>query len=239
MKHEPVILIVDSKEVFDEMMPVISEELRTTHILHVDSRAAAESIIDSQIRFDIIFVDWQMAGARFVELVRHDKKNRCTPLVVMSELDTDVVIATATRHGANGFLAKPFLTKGLISKIDLVVAKQDRRRQNRLCPNRPINITVDAERAGSIEGLLIDFSFNHCHLRLDKSFNQSMIIGDRAMVYLHIDGFKVDLESELVRVERDREQADEKIRVLYEFSDLHEARIEKLGEMLDEYRSQW
>ncbi|MDH3354532.1 MAG: response regulator [Chromatiales bacterium] len=239
MKHEPVILIFDSKEIFDEMVPVISKELSTTHILHVDNRAAAESILDSQIKFDIIFVDWQRAGTKFVDAIRSDRKNGCTPLVVMSELDTDVVIATATRHGASAFLAKPFLKKGLISKVGLVVARQDRRRKNRLCPDQPINITFNTERAGKIEGLLIDFSLDYVHICLDKSYAESMIIGDKAIIHLYIDSFKFDLESLLVRAERPREAAEENILVLYEFSDPHEQLVEKLGGMLDEYRSRW
>ncbi|MCW8983158.1 MAG: response regulator, partial [Gammaproteobacteria bacterium] len=209
MRHEPVILIADSKEIFDEMMPVISKQLGTSHVIHVDSLDSAKSLIDAEIRFDIIFVDWQLVGAKFVDAIRNDKKNGCTPLVVMSDLDTDVVIATATRHGANGFLAKPFLMKGLLRKIEQVMAKQERRRNKRLCPDKTINISFDSERTGTIEGALIDFSLDYCHIRLDYSEREKMIIGDNAMVRLYIDSFKLDLESQLVRVEQDKKRADD------------------------------
>ena len=236
MKHEQVILIADSQEIFDEMMPVISKELGTEQIIHVDNLVAAESILDSQIRFDIIFVDWQLVGARFVDAIRHDKKNGCTPLIVMSELDTDIVIATATRHGASGFLAKPFLTKGLLSKIKHIVTTQDRRRKRRFRPDHPIDITFITERAGEIKGSLIDFSLDYCHIRLDKSHREKMIIGDSAMIQINIDADRADLESRLVRVEQDR-AGDLHILILFEFSDSHDVRLEKLEDLLDEYRS--
>jgi len=236
MKHEQVILIADSQEVFDEMMPVISKELGTDQIIHVDSLAAAESILDSQIRFDIIFVDWQLVGARFVDAIRNDKKNGCTPLIVMSELDTDVVIATATRHGASGFLAKPFLTKGLLGKINYLAKKQDRRQKRRLCPDHPIHITLDSERDGKIEGVLIDVSLDHCHIRLGYSDREKVIIGDSAMIQLTIDSSQIDLPSRLVRMEHNSEQDAETILILYKFDDSYEVRAEKLEDLLDEYR---
>jgi DNA-binding response OmpR family regulator len=237
MRHEPVILIADSKEIFDEMVPVISEKLGTSHIMHVDSLAAAESILDSHIRFDIVFVDWQLVGARFVDAMRRDKKNGCTPLVVMSELDTDVVIATATRHGANGFLAKPFLTKKLANKIEQIVIRQERRRNKRLCPDHPLRITMDTERAGAVEGTLIDFSLDYCHISLDYSHRERMIAGDTARVQLNIDPFSLDLESRLVRVEVDKSRIDESILVLYQFTASHEQREEMFEGLLDEYQA--
>lgn len=236
MKHEQVILIVDSQEIFDEMMPVISSELGTNQIIHVDSLAAAESILESQIRFDIIFVDWQLAGARFVDAIRRDKKNGCTPLIVMSELDTDVVIATATRHGASGFLAKPFLTRGLLAKIRHIVAMQDRRHKLRLHPDHPIKITIGTERAGKIAGELIDISLDYCHIALDYSHRQEMIIGDSAQIQLNIDSSQIDLPSRLIRVEQNQEPDVETILMLYKFGDTQEVLEEKLAELLDGYR---
>lgn len=235
MKHEPVILIADSQEIFDEMVPVISQELDTNQIIHVDSLAAAESILDSQIRFDIIFVDWQLVGTRFVDAVRHDKKNGCTPLIAMSELDTDVVIATATRHGASGFLAKPFLTKGLLSKIRHIVTTQDRRHKRRLHPDHPIKITIATERAGKIEGVLIDISLDYCHIGLDYLHRQEVIIGDRVLVQLNIDSSQIDLPSRLIKVEQNRKQDDDTILMLYKFEDSQEVREEKLDDLLDGY----
>ncbi|NOR51343.1 MAG: response regulator [Gammaproteobacteria bacterium] len=238
MKHEPVILIADSKEVYDEIAPVVSKELETTHIIHVDSRAAAESIIDSQIEFDIIFVDWQLVGAKFVDAIRSDSKNDCTPLVVMSELDTDEVIATATRHGASAFLAKPFLAKGLMSKINHVVVKQERRRKRRFVLDSPIAITFNTEREVAIEGVLIDISLKHCHIRLDKSLKRDLIIDDGAVIHVNIDDFKIDLDSRLERVVVDKE-SDEHFYVLYAFNESHGERVEKLEALLDTYQSEW
>ena len=238
MKHEPVVLIVDSREIFDEISPVISKELGTTQLIHVTNRAEAASIIESQIHFDIIFVDWQLVGAKFVDEIRDDRLNGCTPLIVMSELDTDVVIATATRHGASGFLAKPFLTRGLLATLSQVAAKQERRRKMRLCPDHPVNVVVDTERVGAIEGALTDFSLDYSHIRFDRSHREELIIGDSALAHLNLEDHKIDLGCVLVRLEQDGEQG-ESILALYQFSDSHEIRVEKLEELLDEYQSQW
>lgn len=238
MKHEPVILIADSKEIFDEMEPVISKKLGTTQIIHADNSASASSLIlDSQIHFDLIFVDWQMVGAKFVDAVRNDEKNGCTPLIVMSELDTNDVIATATRHGASGFLAKPFLVKGLLNKIKHVMNNQERRRRTRLRPEHPVSITADTERAGAIEGRLIDFSLDFAHICFDKLRKEELIIGDSALVKLEIDNHRVDLPSEIVRVEKGKNHPDQSILILYKFAEPHEVRAEKMEELLDENRA--
>ncbi|MCW8982673.1 MAG: hypothetical protein OQK13_01370, partial [Gammaproteobacteria bacterium] len=62
---------------------------------------------------------------------------------------------------------------------------------------------------------------------------------DNAMVRLYIDSFKLDLESQLVRVEQDKKRADDGILLLYKFSDEHDERIEKLSKLLDVYQSKW
>ncbi len=237
MKREKVILIVDSKEIFDEIEPVINKELSTSQIIHVDSRAAAMSIIDSRIKFDIIFVDIQLAGVKFFDAIRKDKKNGCSPLIAMSKLDTDTVIATATRHGANAFLAKPFLTKGLLKRIKQIATMQDRRNKRRLCPDHPINIQLDTERVGKIDGTLLDLSLNCCHLRLDYSRREEVVIGDHAKIQLRVDSIQIEVTGQIVRAEQSQEKDDDSILILYKLDALHGVQAEKLESLLDEYRA--
>jgi len=239
MKHEPVVLIVDTKEVADEMSSVISHELSTTHIQHIDNKKDALTIIGSQARFDMIFVDWQLVGARFVDAVRQDRENGGTPVIVMSELDTDVVLATAMRHGASDYLAKPFLEKGLKSTLQRVRKLQQQQRMRRLHPDYPVVIDIDMEGGDTVQAEIYDFSLAGCCSRIDYGQRYNIVVGERGLVHLNIGPYQIDLESCVTRTAQDSDSPGQNLMVLFSFIDSHEERVEKLQELLNEYIAKW
>ena len=57
MRREPVVLIVDTAEIFHEMAPVLERELVTTQVLHCDNRSDAMKMVESDTVIDFIFSD--------------------------------------------------------------------------------------------------------------------------------------------------------------------------------------
>jgi len=241
MQHEPIILILDSRDIFDAMSPILSRELGTTHLIHCDNLKAALGVIESDTRVDLILADWDLGGTEFIDAVRHDKETRYTPLIITSNHDGDSMIAMAMRQGASDHLAKPFLEKGLLNVVRRVTKMQERRRKRRLHPDHNIQLRIDLERGGSIQVQLVDFSLECCQTRGNIDLCNQFTIGDDCLIHLHIDAYRIDLAARLIRVEEDpgRDAAPGDVLFTFRFTEQHEERMEKLKQLLDEYDARW
>ncbi len=241
MKHEPIVLIVDSKEIFDAMKSPLSRELGTHRLIHCDNLQAAMEIIQSDTRLDLIFADWELAGPGFIDAVRKDPENRYTPLIITSNKDTDTVIAMAMRQGATDHISKPFLEKGLLHVVRRVTHQQERRRHRRLHPDHDYLVDIERPGAPNLQLRLMDFSLECVQTQGRKTLCRDIGIGDSCILHLHIDRYRIALDARLVRVEEDPnpEAPDDALLLTFRLTEDHEQRTRKLAELLDEYAARW
>jgi DNA-binding response OmpR family regulator len=241
MRHEPYLLIIDNREIYDAMAPVLSRHLGTTHLIHCDNYNSALEIIKSDLRLDLIFADWQLTGAEFIDAVRADLENHNTPLIVLSGEDNRLVEEVVLRHGATDWLTKPFLNKALTHKIDTIFASRERRRRSRIHPERRYPLQVNFANGTQIELDLLDFSFEACLGRGPAVLCQQICIYEEATMRLNVEEFDVTLDGCVERIERDpaAELTKDKILIMLRFRDSHEDRLDKLRDMLDELVARW
>lgn len=241
MKHEPIVLIVDSREVFDAMAQPLGRELGTTHLIHCDNLKAAMEVIHSDVKLDLIFADWELAGPAFIDAVRKDPENRYTPLVITSSKDTDTMIAQAMRLGATDHIGKPFLEKGLINVVRQITHQRERRRHRRLHPDRDYLVDIERPDGSHLELNLVDFSLECIQTRGPRALCREMCIGDACRIHLHIDDYRLTLDARLVRVEEDPNKAasEDAVLLTFQLTESHQQRTEKLAELLDEYAARW
>ncbi|QEP42194.1 response regulator [Ectothiorhodospiraceae bacterium BW-2] len=251
MKHDPLILIIDSKRVFEQMAPVISRELNTTHIWHRETLAEAMEIIDGDAWLDLIFADWGRTGTKLVDAIRSDAENHHTPLVVMTSIDSTDKIKTAVKHGATAILSKPFLNKGLSNVIHQIVASQERRHGRRLHPDQQVTLDVVQGNGSKLTMQLHDISLtgiqfiNQLKLTGSQCLDETAIhnrlcIGEKVVVKVAIAAYQIDMDAILVRMELDRfTQLDAQLLVTYRFTADHDERVDKLERLLDEYAARW
>ena len=67
-----------------------------------------------------------MSGFRLVQLLRRDPRWRQVPLIVTSAHSFEEVEEIA-REGVDGFLARPFTTKDLVSRLEYALARNSLR----------------------------------------------------------------------------------------------------------------
>ncbi len=241
MNHEPVVVIVDEKEVFNEMHLPLSRSLNTSHILHCPDMKSAMVMVRSDLRADIIFADWQKTGPEFIDAVRSDKENHHTPIIMMTESDLPQVVNSALQHGANAYLAKPFMEKALLNRVAEVTRMVERRRRRRIHPEKEYSTEVTFGDDVAAKLRLVDFSLDSCLVRAPTSLCQKVCIYQGCSIRMVVEEFDVTLDAELFRVEHDAPLPTERDTVLmmFRFSDDHENRLEKLNDMLDELRARW
>ena len=241
MKHKSVILIVDSKEIFEEMEPVLMKELGNGEVIHCENQCDAEKLINSDKHIDFIFADWDIGGAGLIKTVRSSHEHHHTPVVLMSFLDSDEIIAAGMRLGATAHMAKPFLEKGLINKLRQLSKAQERRRMRRLHPDKDYTVRVDCKNAGAIEVELIDFSAGCCLTRAPATLAGKAIVGQQGLMHLVIEEYNIDLEVVLFRIEEDTKSPspEDTILMTFRISDQNEEQTEMLKELVDEYGGKW
>lgn len=240
MKHETVVLVVDSQEVFEHMAPIIAEELKTTHILHRDSEEGALEVLRSHQPLDMIFADWEVAGPYFIAAVRNDPETHFTPLIVMSSTDRDDVIADAMRAGASDHMAKPFLPKGLVARIRRITKNQERRRQRRVRPQDAYKVTATIDGLAPLDLAMVDIALGGCQTRAPLSLCRDVCIYQEAELAISHADEVITLAGRVMRMAKDPTSPDpgNTILLAFEFTGVDDSRDE-LSDLLDHLREQW
>lgn len=238
MKHQVKVLIVESREMFDIMAPVIQAELHPDSIFHCASKAEAMAEIGSHTKYDMIFADWELSGEAFMKAVRTSAENHFSPLVVLATHDENAFIGRVMRCGATDLLMKPFLEKGLVAKIRKVAQGIEHRRHHRV--NLPETVAVQAEirtedevRTTTME--LINISVDGCKAKTESSC-VSRIYDHAALEFTFRDS-EFNITANLIRLEADPALAKtggDHMFASFVFVDVDESLRDKLNQMLDE-----
>ena len=242
MNAKFVILIVDSENVFDLMRPALEKELRSTQFIHCTSHQQAMDYVHSDQRASIIFADWSLTGFTFVDEVRSDVENHNTPVIIMSEdVTKKQIVLNEIENKSTYFLSKPFLDKGLIKKLNKVLAQRERRRSTRVHPNKGYSVEFDIKNKGSFQSELVDISISACLLRLPVEVTRKIGIYDQCLLDINIDEFTVKITAELVRIGHDELKQGDKTSVLVvmKFIDTQLEHVTKLQLMIDELGLRW
>lgn len=239
MRHQVRVLIVDSRDVFDVMEPVLRRELHPDQFVHCATHSAAMAAITDRTKYDMIIADWEIAGKSFVTAVRDSFTNHYSPILVTTNFDSDELVGGVMRSGATGLIVKPFLEKGLVAKIHHITQSIEHRRHHRVAIKEPL--TVNAEIADQQAGVrkasmqMVNISADGCRARVPVSCGAQ--IYSRAKLGFTFRDSDFDLAGNLIRLEAEPELASTGADYIYAsfvFSDVSEEMHDNLNQMLDE-----
>ncbi|MBF0219048.1 MAG: hypothetical protein HQL49_05905 [Gammaproteobacteria bacterium] len=241
MRNDPTILVIDTHQVFEFMHPTLQSRFPEGEIIHIPTHDEAVRFVRSNREADLIFLDWKHSGSGLIDAIRADLENHNTPLVIMTEAIRVGSIAEHFNHHDIYFLNKPFISVGILRVIDRVTHSIDQRRHQRLQPDRDYTIHICFENLCSADFDLIDISVEACLLRLPTEFSKNIHIYQHAHITIHLEGYHIELEGEVLRLCQDiEEQRDgSTIQLMLKFSRNSEARLEQLYSMVDELQLRW
>lgn len=239
MRHQVRVLIVDSREVFDVMEPVVRREVHPDHITHCESHEAAMAAIKDRTKYDMIFADWVIAGKSFVEAARDSFTNHYSPIIVTTNFDDDELVGLVMRSGATGLIVKPFLEKGLVAKIRRITQSIEHRRHHRVEIKEQLTVNAEFEdksagsRTASMQ--MVNVSADGCRVKVPASCGTR--IYDKAKLFFNFRDSDFSLVGHLIRLEAEPEltkTGGEYVYASFVFADVSDEMHESLNQMLDE-----
>jgi two-component system chemotaxis response regulator CheY len=118
------VLVVDDSEMIRELMCEVMNEVGITTIDQAAGGAAALDLFH-QRPYDVVVTDWNMphvSGIDLLKAIRRSGDRRDTPVLVVTADVTARRVVEAIEAGANGFIAKPFVTAALEEKLLRIIA---------------------------------------------------------------------------------------------------------------------
>ena len=248
MAHEPVVLVLEDKEMFDYMAPVIRGELHTHELIHCDNLGDAMGWIRSDRMIDFLFCDWEMAGADFIRAVRHDPETHHSPLIVTLDSDREELTGAVLRLGASEVITKPFMERGLANRIQEVMQERERHLRKRLhtIPGAGEGVTLIPEGGEALTLEPIDLSIIGARVRAPVELCGTLCVYTRVMFKVCADEFCVELPGHVIRNEHDPSgRGDEQsghgktVIIALRFDELDEKSLDQLRELLETLRSRY
>ncbi len=238
MLHETVVLVLDDKEMFEFMAPVIRQELHTQLLIHCDNFDAAMRWINSDRAIDFIFCNWDLGGAEFVRAVRGDAETHHSPLIVITDSDRDDFIAAAMRLGASDILTRPFIEKALANKIHRVLHNRERRLRQRFhveASGGTMRVLIDETGSQGHELIPIDISINGARARAPLTICEHLRIYHSVHLKVCAENFCLELPSSVVRIEHDPSgpAPGEMVIYAFRFHDIEDSQLDQLRDLLE------
>lgn len=123
------VLVIDDDRASADMLAEMLRILGHTPIVAYGPSDALPQL--SLKRFDAIFLDLNMPtmdGVSILRMLRRDVKTAELPIVVVSAMSDDAHQQTATRAGANEFVAKPVLVEDIEAALQKIAPIIEARR---------------------------------------------------------------------------------------------------------------
>jgi len=112
-------LVADERDMLSLLVPKLYDMGVETIHRATAGPAALKLLHQTKTRIDIVICDWDLpkiSGLEVLKFVR--KKYGGKPFLMLSSQVTRESIATAAKHGVNGYLAKPFTMQRLEKRIE-------------------------------------------------------------------------------------------------------------------------
>jgi len=115
-------LVADQRDMLAIMIPYLKDMgIETVH-LATDGPAALKILHQSGTRVDIVICDWGLGKLSGLEVLKFVRRNHGDmPFLMLASQVTREALATAAKHGVNGYLAKPFTVKLLETRVAALV----------------------------------------------------------------------------------------------------------------------
>jgi len=163
MEEKKKVLVIEDSEAFQQIIIKLLENDFQSKTL-IEATEGLE--ICKTYRPDIILLDIKlpgtMSGLDFLKSVKNNEEYGHIPIIIMSSLSSQDIIAEGLRLGANDYLVKPFDLKNLLFKIKNLLTISEKSRQKALMENMIPFETHSSRNSNIIETLnkIADKSIN-------------------------------------------------------------------------------
>jgi CheY-like chemotaxis protein len=236
MRHEPCVIILDDEWNYDFVESVLKEMLGRCDVHHFTEVDGAVDYIDSVSRVDLVLSGWEVGGDLLLQRLRSHRRYQTTPVIVMPENQSDAMLAAAVRSSANDILPKPFTEKQLHDKLDAFVMRLNRRRTERVKPDRQMLVHVPLRGVYVFKLEMIDISMVGCNVRAPFKLSGMVNIYDNVHLTIAYESDHLKIHAQLIRLDYDPFESDDRhIMIAFRFLEVGEESRERLEQMIKDF----
>lgn len=127
-----ILLVDDNPKYLEDVLPLYGFELTCA----VDGLQALKLLEHNQ--YDLILLDVMMPNMNGWETLKAIRNNRVTqdiPVIMLTAVSEDQKMISGLKIGADDYIVKPFILPNLLARIEAVLRRTKRQKQNNLSPN--------------------------------------------------------------------------------------------------------
>jgi CheY-like chemotaxis protein len=200
VNYEASVLVVDREEQHDFIVPLIAQTLQTTQIHLFDSIDPAIDFLNQKQRIDIGFCGWDIGGKYLLSEIQKSTHLQHIPIVIMSENESDAVLAEAVRNKARDVLPKPFSESDFEKCVQQIMIPLERRQTFRVTPPQTMTVMITLQSGESLPLQMESLSVNGCQLRVPFELRHKMTVYDDVAVEINEGAVAIQVDAVLFRI---------------------------------------
>ena len=190
------VLIVEDEE---NMVSFIQMELKYEgYEVEVanDGRSAVALALEKE--FDLILLDLMLPGINGLEVCRRIRKEKDTPIIMLTARDSVMDKVTGLQTGADDYVSKPFAIEELLARMEVIFRRSDKAVKKEKLKFKDIELDIEG-RIVKKDGEIIELTNTEFQLLLTFMRNKNRVL-TREILLDNVWGYNSEAETNIVDV---------------------------------------
>ena len=190
------VLIVEDEE---NMVSFIQMELKYEgYEVEVanDGRSAVTLALEKD--FDLILLDLMLPGINGLEVCRRIRKEKDTPIIMLTARDSVMDKVTGLQTGADDYVSKPFAIEELLARMEVIFRRSDKAIKKEKLKFKDIELDIEG-RIVKKDGEIIELTNTEFQLLLTFMRNKNRVL-TREILLDNVWGYNSEAETNIVDV---------------------------------------
>lgn len=233
LRNASCLVVEDSSAVRHYIVSILKNQLNCKDIHQASNARDALRLVESGVKVDWIFSDWEMPGMNGDEFLMKIRDNPATSsipfIMITARNDKDSLIAAA-QAGVTDYLIKPFTATMFINKARRIFAYLERRLVERFMAHSNNKVEVVFAGGKKFSGALINISMTGCLVITQLFKGSDICVHDTAEIRITSEEETVVVKGELLRIENYRDTPTPRLMLqsAFQFIEVDEANRDKL-----------
>lgn len=189
-----ILIIEDEKNISSFVKMELEFEGYTTQVIE-DGKQGLDEAINKD--YDLILLDLMLPGLNGIEICRRLKKEKNTPIIMLSAKDSVMDKVSGLQMGADDYVSKPFAIEELLARIQVVFRRENNANSKTLnFKDLSINIESRLVKKGDKE---LNLTNKEYELLLYLMENKEKVIS-RLILLESVWGYNYETETNVVDV---------------------------------------
>jgi two-component system chemotaxis response regulator CheY len=237
LRNVSALVVEDSNAVRHYIASILKNQLNCKSVHQAMNAKDALRLIESSVKIDWIFSDWEMPvmnGDEFLMKIRDNPVTSKIPFIMITARNDKDSLIAAAQAGVTDYLVKPFTASILMNKVRRILSLQERRTMERFLAHSSNKVDVVFTGSKKFSGALISVSMSGCLIITQLYKGSDICVHDTAEIRIADEEETLVVKGELLRIENYRDTPTPRLMLqsAFQFTEVDEANREKLKIMV-------